>query len=53
MLVQAILYVVITYPMIGLQLSASKTLWAFYAIFCTVMSFNYQGMLIVSAMPKS
>ncbi|PON46935.1 ABC transporter-like [Trema orientale] len=51
-LVQAILYVVITYPTIGYQWSVHKVFWYFYTSFCTFLYFVYLGMLIVSLSPK-
>ncbi|XP_048225566.1 pleiotropic drug resistance protein 3 isoform X1 [Ricinus communis] len=48
----AIIYVVITYPMVGYSMSAYKIFWAFYSLFCTLLSFNYMGMLLVSLTPN-
>ncbi|KAK3441451.1 hypothetical protein EUGRSUZ_B01807, partial [Eucalyptus grandis] len=50
-LVQAISYVIITYPMIGYFGSADKIFWYFYVMFCSLLSFNYLGMLLVSLTP--
>ncbi|CAL8079445.1 unnamed protein product [Prunus armeniaca] len=50
--IQAVLYVVITYPMIGYNWSAYKIFWSFYGMFCTLLSFNYLGMLLVSLTPN-
>ncbi|XP_061351433.1 pleiotropic drug resistance protein 3-like isoform X2 [Gastrolobium bilobum] len=47
-LVQAILYVAITYPMIGFHWSVQKVFWYFYTTFCTFLYFTYLGMLIMS-----
>ncbi|XP_061995123.1 pleiotropic drug resistance protein 3-like [Rosa rugosa] len=47
-MLQAILYVVITYPTIGYYWTASKVFWYFYATFCTFLYFVYLGMLLVS-----
>lgn len=47
-LVQAIVYVAITYPMIGFYWSVEKVFWYFYTTFCTFLYFVYLGMLIVS-----
>ncbi|KAL1334319.1 hypothetical protein HN51_063249 [Arachis hypogaea] len=47
-LVQAILYVGITYPMIGFEWSVAKVFWYFYTTFCTFLYFVYLGMLIMS-----
>ncbi|CAN6548372.1 unnamed protein product [Malus baccata var. baccata] len=49
---QAVIYVAITYPMIGYQWSAYKIFWSFYSMFCVLLSFNYLGMLIVSLTPN-
>ncbi|KAK9934094.1 hypothetical protein M0R45_021251 [Rubus argutus] len=49
---QAVLYVVITYPMIGYHWSAYKIFWVFYSMFCTILCFNYLGMLLVSLTPN-
>ncbi|XP_050220402.1 pleiotropic drug resistance protein 3-like [Mercurialis annua] len=48
----ALIYVVITYPMIGYSMSAYKIFWAFYALFCTLLCFNYMGMLLVALTPN-
>lgn len=52
MFTQAVIYVAITYPMIGYQWSAYKIFWSFYGMFCILLSFNYLGMLIVSLTPN-
>uniref|UniRef100_A0A2N9EID3 ABC-2 type transporter transmembrane domain-containing protein n=1 Tax=Fagus sylvatica TaxID=28930 RepID=A0A2N9EID3_FAGSY len=49
---QAVLYVIITYPMIGYYWSAYKIFWSFYSMFCTLLYFNYLGMLLVSLTPN-
>lgn len=46
--VQAILYVIITYPTIGYYWSATKVFWYFHATFSTFLYFVYLGMLIAS-----
>ncbi|KAF8034804.1 hypothetical protein BT93_C0965 [Corymbia citriodora subsp. variegata] len=51
-LVQAISFVFITYPMIGYFGSAEKIFWYFYVMFCSLLSFNYLGMLLVSLTPN-
>ncbi|KAK2973178.1 hypothetical protein RJ640_009808 [Escallonia rubra] len=50
--VQALIYVIITYPMIGYQWSASKVLWYFYNMLCTLMYSTYLGMMFASATPS-
>ncbi|CAL0325454.1 unnamed protein product [Lupinus luteus] len=47
-LLQSILYVAITYPMIGFHWSVEKVFWYFYSTFCTFLYFVYLGMLIMS-----
>ncbi|XVF66041.1 hypothetical protein PTKIN_Ptkin10aG0002200 [Pterospermum kingtungense] len=49
---QAIIYVVITYPMIGYHWSAYKIFWSFYSMFFSLLCFNYMGMLLVSLTPN-
>ncbi|GAV73165.1 ABC_tran domain-containing protein/ABC2_membrane domain-containing protein/PDR_assoc domain-containing protein [Cephalotus follicularis] len=50
--IEAVTYVIITYPMIGYYGSAYKVFWYFYAMFCTLIYFNYMGMLLVSLTPN-
>ncbi|KAL9352179.1 hypothetical protein Peur_054859 [Populus x canadensis] len=50
-LLQAFLYVAITYPTIGYYWSASKVFWYFYVTFCTFLYFVFLGMLLVSITP--
>ncbi|KAH9676823.1 ABC transporter G family member 37 [Citrus sinensis] len=52
LLIQALAYVIISYPMIGYYGSAYKVFWNFYAMFCTMMFYNYLGMLLVSLTPN-
>ncbi|CAK7326251.1 unnamed protein product [Dovyalis caffra] len=52
LLIEAILYVIITYPMIGYSLSAYKIFWSFYSMFCMLLFFNYLGMLLISLTPN-
>ncbi|KAJ4823602.1 drug-responsive transcription factor pdr3 [Turnera subulata] len=51
LLIQAIIYVSIAYPMIGYSACGYKIFWSFYGIFCTLLCFNYLGMLLVSVTP--
>ncbi|KAG5237170.1 pleiotropic drug resistance protein [Salix suchowensis] len=51
-LLQAFIYVAITYPTIGYYWSASKVFWYFYATFCTFLYFVFLGMLLVSITPS-
>ncbi|KAL5564644.1 hypothetical protein UlMin_027808 [Ulmus minor] len=48
----AVIYVIITYPMIGYYPSAYKIFWSFYGMFSTLLCFNYLGMLLVSLTPN-
>ena len=52
LLIQALAYVIISYPMIGYYGSAYKVFWNFYVMFCTMMFYNYLGMLLVSLTPN-
>ncbi|KAK3441449.1 hypothetical protein EUGRSUZ_B01809 [Eucalyptus grandis] len=51
-LAEAISFVIITYPMIGYFGSAYKIFWYFYVMFCSLLSFTYLGMLLVSLTPN-
>lgn len=42
------LFVIITYPTIGFYWSVYKVFWYSYSMFCTMLYFNYLGMMIVS-----
>ncbi|KAJ8439251.1 hypothetical protein Cgig2_030186 [Carnegiea gigantea] len=48
----ALIFTVITYPMIGYYSSAYKVFWYFYAMFCTLLYFNYMGMMLVALTPN-
>ncbi|XP_058191666.1 pleiotropic drug resistance protein 3-like isoform X1 [Rhododendron vialii] len=50
-LAQAIIFVIITYPMVGYYWSLIKVLWYFYAVLCTLMYFTYFGMLLSAMTP--
>ncbi|XWS57389.1 hypothetical protein CRYUN_Cryun09bG0170100 [Craigia yunnanensis] len=50
--IQSVMFVIITYPMIGYYGSAYKVFWYFYAMFCTMLYFNYLGMSLVSLTPN-
>ncbi|KAE8665607.1 Flap endonuclease 1 [Hibiscus syriacus] len=52
MLTSALLYVIITYPMIGYYWSANKVLWSFYTIWCSELCFTHLGMITVSVTPN-
>ncbi|KAK3001843.1 hypothetical protein RJ639_020587 [Escallonia herrerae] len=49
--VQTLIFVIITYPMIGYQWSTLKVLWYFYNMLCTLMYCTYLGMMLASATP--
>ncbi|KAK8939518.1 Pleiotropic drug resistance protein 3 [Platanthera guangdongensis] len=44
----AVTYTIITYPTIGYSWSAYKIVWYFYFVFCTLLYYNYLGMMIMS-----
>ncbi|XVF47847.1 hypothetical protein PTKIN_Ptkin03bG0143400 [Pterospermum kingtungense] len=48
---QAVVFVIITYSMIGYYGSAYKVFWYLYAMFSTLLCFNFLGMLLVSLTP--
>ncbi|KAJ4721728.1 Pleiotropic drug resistance ABC transporter [Melia azedarach] len=50
--IQTAIFITITYPMIGYNGSVYKIFWYFYPLFCTLLSYNYLGMLIVSLTPN-
>ncbi|XP_027162642.1 pleiotropic drug resistance protein 3-like isoform X1 [Coffea eugenioides] len=51
-LAQSLAYTIITYPMIGYYWSAYKVSWYFYTMFCTLLYFNYLGMLLIAITPS-
>ncbi|XP_038702840.1 pleiotropic drug resistance protein 3-like [Tripterygium wilfordii] len=50
--IQAVVFVLIVYPMTGYYLSAYKILWYLHSIFSSLLFFNYMGMLLVSLTPN-
>uniref|UniRef100_A0A9I9CX19 ABC transporter domain-containing protein n=1 Tax=Cucumis melo TaxID=3656 RepID=A0A9I9CX19_CUCME len=50
--VQAAIYVIITYPMIGFYGSAWKIFWCFYSMFFALLYFKSLGLLLVSITPN-
>ncbi|KAF7127114.1 hypothetical protein RHSIM_Rhsim11G0100700 [Rhododendron simsii] len=52
LLAQAIVFSIITYPMIGYYWSAYKVFWYFYTMFCTLCCYTYVGMLLVAMTPS-
>ncbi|KAM0834135.1 hypothetical protein ACQ4PT_063809 [Festuca glaucescens] len=51
-LVQVLLFMVISYPMVGYTWTPAKFLWFMYTMFCTLLYFLYLGMLMVSLTPN-
>ncbi|KAF8688234.1 hypothetical protein HU200_042359 [Digitaria exilis] len=51
--VQVLVFLFIAYPMIGYEWTATKLLWFFYTMFCTLLYFLYLGMMVVSLTPNS
>ncbi|KAG5525537.1 hypothetical protein RHGRI_031992 [Rhododendron griersonianum] len=52
LLSQAIVFVIITYPMVGYYWSTYKVFWYFYAMFSTLLYFTYLAMLIGAITPS-
>ncbi|KAJ6940744.1 hypothetical protein NC651_006771 [Populus alba x Populus x berolinensis] len=52
LLLQALLFLIITYPAINFYWSAYKVFWYFYSMFCSLLYFNYLGLLLVSLTPN-
>ncbi|KAJ8771739.1 hypothetical protein K2173_026916 [Erythroxylum novogranatense] len=50
---EALFFVVMTYPAIGFYGSATKVLWFFYATFCMLLYYTYLGMFMVSISPNA
>ena len=50
--IETVIFVVIIYPMIGYYGSAYKVSWYFYVTFCSLLYYNYLGMLLVSFTPN-
>uniref|UniRef100_A0ACD5YHJ1 Uncharacterized protein n=1 Tax=Avena sativa TaxID=4498 RepID=A0ACD5YHJ1_AVESA len=51
-LVQAVLFMLIAYPMIGYAWTATKFFWFMYTMVCTLLYFLYLGMMLVSLTPS-
>ncbi|KAL3515883.1 hypothetical protein ACH5RR_022785 [Cinchona calisaya] len=49
---QALVFMVITYPMIGYYWSVYKAFWYMYSMLCTLLYYNCFGMMIVSITPS-
>ncbi|KAL2338894.1 hypothetical protein Fmac_013340 [Flemingia macrophylla] len=52
LVIQTVIYVIITYPMLGYDWSTYKIFWSFFSMFSNMLYFNYLGMLIVSLTPN-
>ncbi|XP_047047902.1 ABC transporter G family member 41-like [Lolium rigidum] len=51
-LVQVLLFMVISYPMVGYTWTPAKSLWFMYTMSCTLLYFLYLGMMMVSLTPN-
>lgn len=51
-LIQTLVFVIISYPMVGYIWSAYKVFWYFYAMFCTLLYYHYLGILLVALTPN-
>jgi len=51
-LLQSLLCTIIVYPMIGYHMSVYKMFWSLYSIFCSLLIFNYCGLLMVALTPN-
>ncbi|KAH7834833.1 hypothetical protein Vadar_020121 [Vaccinium darrowii] len=49
---QAMVVVIITYPMVGFYWSTIKVFWYFYALFCTMTYYTFLGMLLIAVTPS-
>lgn len=49
---QVVIFTCISYPMIGYYGSAYKVFWYMYAMFCSLLYFNYMGMMIIAITPS-
>lgn len=50
--VLTIAFTAITFPMIGYYWSAYKVFWYIYSMFCTLLYFNYLGMMLIAITPS-
>lgn len=50
--VQALVFTVITYPMMGYYGSVYKVFWYMYTMFCSMLYFNYLGMMLIAITPS-
>ncbi|KAL5582721.1 hypothetical protein UlMin_015163 [Ulmus minor] len=51
-LIDAVIFVIVTYPMIGYYGTTYKVLWYFYGLLCSFLYFKYLGMMLVSVSPN-
>lgn len=49
---QAVLFVIITYPAIGFYWAINKVIWNVYIMFFSMLYFTYLGMLLVALTPN-
>ncbi|KAL0454589.1 UNVERIFIED_CONTAM: Pleiotropic drug resistance protein 3 [Sesamum latifolium] len=52
LLAQTLIFIVITYPMIGYEWSAPKVFWYFYTMLCSLLYFTYLGMMLIAITPS-
>lgn len=49
--IQALFFLILTYPAVGFYWSIDKVIWYFYSTFCALLYYTYHGMLMVSISP--
>ncbi|CAI9101370.1 OLC1v1038676C1 [Oldenlandia corymbosa var. corymbosa] len=49
---QVVASTLITYPMIGFYVSAYKIFWYMFSMFCTLLYYNYLGMMMIAMTPS-
>jgi ABC-type multidrug transport system ATPase subunit/ABC-type multidrug transport system permease subunit len=52
-LIQAVMYSLITYSMIGFEWTAPKFFWFLYILFFSLITFTYYGMMMVAITPNA
>ena len=52
-LVQVLMYTIITYAMVGFEWTAAKFFWYFYVTYFGVIMFTYYGMMMVALTPNA
>ncbi|CAH2064224.1 unnamed protein product [Thlaspi arvense] len=50
--IQAVEFVVVTYPMIGFYPSTYKVFWSVYSMFTSLLTYNYLAMFLISITPN-